>query len=126
MSKQREHAKKCIKYKKKRFKEGCRYCDGYHTFKELYQHRYILFIKLCNVLQTRDDAPVWRSKLHADGTMFEDSFIMGIYKEEGKQITYHIPIKKWEETDFIAETLDKAPEFDGHTSDDVLERIKDL
>ena len=39
-----------------------------------------------------------------------------------KQITYHLPLSKWEETGF-AETLEKAPEFDGHTPDDVLEII---
>ena len=46
-------------------------------------------------------------------------------KEKGKQITYHIPLDRWDECEF-AETLDKAPEFDGHTSQDVLERLKDL
>ena len=33
--------------------------------------------------------------------------------------------ERWEETNF-AKTLDKAPEFDGHTPADVLERIKSL
>ena len=69
--------------------------------------------------------PVWRSKNHSDGEpAFGGTwFVLGINKEKGKQITYHLPMSKWDETDF-AETLEKAPEFDGHTSQDVLERLK--
>ena len=51
--------------------------------------------------------------------------MMGIDKKPGKQITYHLPIAYWDETEF-AETLDLAPEWDGHTSDDVLERLRKL
>lgn len=52
-------------------------------------------------------------------------FILGINREKGKQISYHVPLKRWKETDF-AQTLDKAPKFDGHTSQDVLNRLKTL
>ena len=106
-------------------------CDGYHTFGELYEHRIVLWIALCKILyddpqyQTGQKADVWRSKLHSDGTSFDGWFIMGIGRNKGEQITYHLPISKWEETEF-AETREKAPEFDGHTGDDVLERIKNL
>ena len=105
--------------------------DGYHTFDELYDHRIALFIALCKTIFEWQKAigvkivPVWRSKLHSDGSSFEGWFILGIWRENGKQITYHLPNSKWEATNF-AETLDKAPEFDGHTSEDVLERIKRL
>lgn len=116
-------------------KTGC-ISDGYHTFDELYEHRITLFIALCRKIQSPlyygdqrnimgDDLKVWRSKLHSDGTSFDGWFILGINKEKGKQITYHLPISKWEETEF-AETLEKAPEFDGHTSEDVLERLNKL
>ena len=106
-------------------------CDGYHTFGELYEHRIVLWIALCKILyndpqyQTGQKADVWRSELHSDGTSFDGWFIMGIGRNKGEQITYHLPISKWEETEF-AETREKAPEFDEHTSDDVLERIKNL
>lgn len=96
--------------------------DGYHTFDELYDHRITLYIALCRKIR---DADVWRSKLHSDGSNYEGWFILGINKFEGNQITYHIPLERWIETDF-AETLEQAPEFDGHTSQDVLERIKNL
>ena len=101
--------------------------DGYHTFDELYDHRITLYIALCKSIQEYSgfSTPVWRSKLHPDGTNYDGWFLLGINKEKGKQITYHIPNERWEETGF-AETLDKAPEFDGHTSQDVLERIKNL
>ncbi len=108
--------------------------DGYHTFDELYDHRITLYFSLChqlfrlrNFTEYFNDIwiPIWRSKLHSDGSEFEGWFILGIYKEKGKQITYHLPIEKWEETNF-AETLEKAPEWDGHTSGDVLERLKNL
>ena len=46
-------------------------------------------------------------------------------EEKGEQMTYHLPMSKWDECNF-ANTLDKAPDFDGHTSQDVLERIKNL
>lgn len=109
-------------------------CDGYHTFSELYDHRIALWIALCemraNVIDTSDHAyfeDVWRSKNHSDGEpAFGGAwFVLGIGEDEGSQITYHLPIEQWDRCDF-AETLEKAPEFDGHTSDDVLERLKSL
>lgn len=105
--------------------------DGYHTFDELYDHRIILYIALCKAFyndpqyQHGQKSEIWRSKLHSDGTSYDGWFILGIGKKEGRQITYHIPNEHWEETEF-AETLEIAPEFDGHTSAGVLERIKNL
>ena len=66
---------------------------------------------------------IWRSKLHSDGSGYEGWFILGVGKEKGEQITYHLPESRWEDTNF-AETLDKAPEWDGHTPADVITRLK--
>lgn len=99
--------------------------DGYHTFGELYDHRIALFIALCRARVTADNDVVWRSKLHSDGTSIEGWFIMGIGIVRGEQITYHLPLDRWDETEF-AETWGQAPEFDGHTSADVLDRLKKL
>lgn len=105
--------------------------DGSHTFEELYEHRNTLFIALCRALfrwvpQHGTLAPsVWRSKLHNDGSMYDGWFVMGITEELGSQMTYHLPIALWGETDFAA-TLDHAPKWDGHSSTDVLERLKAL
>lgn len=92
--------------------------DGYHTFNELYDHRIALFIALCR--QLGDE--VWRSRLHSDGTGFEGWFVLGINSDPGSQITYHLPDNKWDECKFAA-TLDRAPQFDGHTSADVVSRL---
>ncbi len=51
---------------------------------------------------------------------------MGINIEKGRQITYHLPASKWDETNFCTLMEDKYFVFDGHTSNDVLERLKKL
>lgn len=103
--------------------------DGFHTMEELYEHRIRLFIVLCRALSSLDTfvgiKRVWRSKLHSDGGRREGWFLLGIGETEGEQITYHLPVEKWDETDF-AETLDRAPLWDGHTPADVLKRLMDL
>ncbi len=86
--------------------------DGYHTFDELYEHRCLLFINLA--LQWRRDCSYWRP--HYEGWP-----LLGIVTSKG-QITYHVPEK------FLPLFKDKikegGPEFDGHTSQDVVERMK--
>lgn len=103
--------------------------DGYHTFGELYEHRNQLFIALCRAVfyhpKLYPDSAVWKSKKHFDGTEWDGWFILGIGTHKGTQITYHLPISKWDECSFAC-TYDRAPEFDGHTSADVLERLKNL
>ncbi len=53
-------------------------------------------------------------------------FILGINEARGKQITYHLPNKYWKEVSQFADVLDEAPEFDGHSSEDVLNRLAKL
>ena len=102
--------------------------DGYHTFEELYNHRIALYIALCKTYEALEietghgSGTVWRSQLHSDGTMLDGQFILGINKKLGEQISYHLPLSRWEETDF-AQTLDVAPKWDGHTNKDVLKRL---
>ena len=99
--------------------------DGSHSFDELYQHRYKIFIALCRILSSDDDfktCEVWKSKQHADGTMHEGYFLMGIYKDAGRQISYHLPIEYWNEIP-LAQELERAPEWDGHTPADVIKRL---
>ncbi len=97
--------------------------DGYHTFNELYEHRNMLFIKLCRALNRA--FYVWKSKTHSDGTTIPGWFILGLNKEPGEQITYHLPLYLWDEAGF-AEPLLQAPPFDGHTSENVLDRLANL
>lgn len=100
--------------------------DGFHTFSELYQHRQLLFI----ALMLSHPEISWRSLRHDDGnTAFEDYFVAGMqlpsaYHESGIEgITYHLEMKYWILLEGIT-THKNAPKWDGHTSDDVLERLK--
>lgn len=68
---------------------------------------------------------LWRSHRHSDGSMFPGQFIVGIAKQPGQQISYHLPLERWYETNFIQE-IDEAPEWDGHTPTDVLVRLQQL
>lgn len=86
--------------------------DGYHTFNELYHHRMVLFSIICN--QNKESA--WKSKLHADGTMYDDYFIVGLTTKEG-DYTYHYHLDNWD--NFDVWEVEKAPEWDGHTSKDI-------
>lgn len=101
-------------------------CDGYHTFEELYEHRIRLFIELCKSICKLNKSEIWCSVFHSDGSKFDEWFILGIGKEKGTQITYHLPARFWSEVCEFAKVLKKAPEFDGHTSYDVLERLSEL
>ncbi len=95
--------------------------DGYHTFDELYAHRTRLFIALCAALDS--GYGIWRSQCHSDGSVFPGWFIMGIGDAPGQQVTYHLDLAYWDSTAF-AETLARAPAWDGHTADDVLVRLQ--
>ena len=94
--------------------------DGFHTVGELYEHRCLLFLGMMNLRPGIS----WASKLHADGTMWEGWFIAGMDLPTGR-ITYHLPIKMWDMLpvgqDF--NIRNHAPEHDGHTSADVLDRL---
>ena len=93
--------------------------DGYHTFDELYLHRNLLFIALLN------ERGGWAADKHHDGTMYDGFFIAGMGLS-GKQIAYHLPDDLRTIVESVGITIDNfAPEWDGHTSDDVLRRIID-
>jgi len=110
-------------------------CDGYHTFTELYDHRITLYIALCKhmhdlyALENPGKYKIWRSKRHSDGELCfgtGSQYVLGIGTKPGEQITYHIPIKRWDETDFVDHYTEAPSPYDGHTSDDVIERLKNL
>lgn len=95
--------------------------DGYHMLYELYEHRAELYLTLCVAAKLAAEK-VWRSRLHSDGSSLPGWFVLGIWMAKGSQITYHMPDADWDRCEF-AETLERAPEFDGHTPDDVLQRL---
>lgn len=94
------------------------FSDGYHTFDELYYHRMMLFAIICNTYKENS----WKSKLHHDGTMFDDMFIAGVETDEG-QYTYHYNLEHWNE--FDVKVLECGPEYDGHMPSDIT-RLKTL
>lgn len=94
--------------------------DGYRTFDELYHHRAVLFSVIVENFATR----AWKSKLHADGTMYEGMFIVGIETPDG-QATYHYDVEPYWNL-FRCKEVDRAPEWDGHTPDQAIDRIGKL
>lgn len=96
--------------------------DGYHTFDELYEHRHMLFMML--MYSRCQDA--WYSRAHSDGSVMEGWFVAGIKLQTG-MITYHLPDRLWEYAEMSnGVELERAPEWDGHTSKDVVERMKNF
>lgn len=110
--------------------------DTYHTMDELYEHRNRLWIALCKIYDNYVtplgcNIQCWKSKIHNNGIKYEGWFILGMsvhepsfYVDQPKkdyQLSYHLPEKYWH----LAKVLEmpKAPKFDGHTSNDVLERL---
>lgn len=103
------------------FKKDSIVFDGYHTTSELYNHRHMLFATVCKEIGG------WKSLRHSDGTFIEGMFIAGTEVNE-KPITYHLPIIFDNDNLFDlfpARKLDYAPEWDGHSSEDVVSRLKD-
>jgi len=101
--------------------------DGYHTFNELYEHRYLLFCALSQMASLRREPPYfWKSRTHWIESelqpVWEGWFAAGI-ELDGKMITYHLPLTYWD----LFEGIDReqAPPHDGHTSQDVIERLRE-
>ena len=94
--------------------------DGYHTFNELYHHRAVLFSVIVKAFQEK----AWKARLHHDGTMYDGMFIVGIDTPEG-QASYHYDIDPYWDM-FECRELERAPEWDGHTPAQAIERIRKL
>lgn len=94
--------------------------DGYHTFNELYHHRAVLF----SVIVANYKERAWKSVRHHDGTMYDGMFIVGIDTPDG-QATYHYDINPYWDM-FNCKVREFAPEWDGHTPAQAIERIKSL
>lgn len=98
--------------------------DGSHTFEELYDHRCILYISLCNLIKDRSEFNVTKAILHGDGFSYDGMFLLVIINESlpsQPQISYHIPMKYWELAKCDAAMF--APDYDGHTSSQTLQRL---
>lgn len=88
--------------------------DGFHTFRQLYYQRMMLFATI--VKQNRNRA--WKSLRHEDGELCfgGEWFIVGIDTPEGSY-TYHYENAFY--SLFDCKELQKAKHWDGHTEEDV-------
>lgn len=103
--------------------------DGYHTFDDLYAHR----TALLRAFVVTNVQMCWKSRNHEVGgaPMFDGYFIVGVNLARKKKthgggilktpITYHVENKYWDL--FECREYENAPKFDGHTPEDVVERL---
>lgn len=95
--------------------------DGYHTFKELYEHRHVLFLSLMKVLPQLS----WISLRHATGEKCFNGkwFIAGITLPSGN-VSYHLPMRLYGTGIATgAKELERGMEWDGRTPNDVINRL---
>ena len=101
-----------------------RVSDGYHTFSELYVFRKVYNALLFNEWYKQGKYQVHKSWKHYDGEKCfnsDDWFIVSAMLPTG-QISNHYKKEDWALFQ-IEETHKALFEFDGHTSEDVLERM---
>lgn len=113
-----------------------RISDGYHTFEELYKFRKVynaaLFNEWANAEINNEDGSwgnkydVHKSWKHSDGELcFGGGWFIAVAVLPNGQILNHYEAKDWDLFK-IPETEKAKFEFDGHTSADVLERLRSL
>jgi len=99
--------------------------DGYHTFKELYEFRKVYNAALFNFWSAYNYFPVVKSHRHSDGELcFGGGWFIVVATLPIGQISNHYENKDWDL--FRCEIVEIAPEWDGHTSEDVINRLKQL
>lgn len=93
--------------------------DKWHTFGELYMQRLFLFSIICR--QNKDIA--WKSRKHYDeenDPMFNGDFVVGLNTPKGPA-AYHFKIEFWDL--FNIKEIPNAPQYDGYTPQQALERF---
>jgi hypothetical protein len=100
--------------------------DGYHTFKELYEFRKVYNAALFNEWAKIDKYDVHKSKKHFDEEdCFGGGWFIVVAILPTGQISNHYELKDWDL--FNLPIVDKVKyEWDGHSPQDVLERLKQL
>lgn len=96
--------------------------DGYHTFKELYAFRRTYNAVLFNEWASQGRFGVHKSLRHGDGSeCFGGGWFVVMASLPSGQISNHYEIDYWNL--FQCEVRERADAWDGHTADDVLERL---
>lgn len=115
-------------YAKEDLIELSKISDGYHTFEELYDFRKMYNAALFNEWASYDipKYDVHKSKRHHDGKKCFDGewFIVVAMLPDG-QISNHYHMDDWDLFKVPEEDTAKY-EFDGHTGQDVIKRLKNL
>jgi hypothetical protein len=101
--------------------------DGYHTFDELYEFRKMYNAALFNEWAKHwNDFDVHKSWRHNDGELcFGGGWFIVVAMLPSGQISNHYEAKDWDLFK-IPETEKALFAFDGHTGQDVLDRLKSL
>lgn len=98
--------------------------DGYHTFKELYDFRMLYNAALFNEWAA-NSSPIYgvhKSICHSDGELcFGGGWFIVVASLPTGQISNHYENKYWNL--FKIPTREMAAEYDGHTSEDVANRL---
>lgn len=103
--------------------------DGYHTFDELYEFRMLYNAAFFNSLRELEhagahDFMVHKSKRHSDGEVcFGGGWFVVVAQLPTGQISNHYSLKHWDLFN-IPEMSMSAP-WDGHTPQDVANRMRD-
>lgn len=94
--------------------------DDYHTLQELYKHRNLLFVNLINV----NHGISFKTKHYIDNNPVEEGWFIAYMNSVAGQISYHLPIDLWNLC--RVDEVPFNPNFDGHTSENVLERLEGM
>lgn len=98
--------------------------DGYHTFKELYEFRLLYNAHLFNEWAKRGMYYVHKSTKHSDGEdCFGGGWFIVVASLPSGDISNHYEMKDWDL--FRCDIRPTAKEWDGHTAQDVAQRLRE-
>ena len=100
--------------------------DGYHTFDELYEFRKVYNALLFNEWAKQGKYKVHKSTKHRSGEeCFGGGWFIVVALLPAGQVSNHYKMEDWDLFQVQETALPLLP-FDGHSSKDVLERLKSL
>lgn len=108
--------------KKQEFDPG-EMSDGFHTLNELYEARMLYHAHAVSNWEAAG-IPVVKSVRHSNGELcFGGGWFIVVAELPGGQISQHYRMADWDLFDCYA--VDIPPEFDGHTTQDTHQRLRD-
>jgi hypothetical protein len=99
--------------------------DGHHTFKELYEYRMMYNAALFNEWFRTNQYDVHKSTRHSDGELaFGGGWFIVVAQLPEGQISNHYEASNWGL--FRIPSREIPAEYDGHTPEEALRRLKAL